>query len=83
MTTSAARANKRVLVAAAKNGRAIVCDVDATKFILAYPRGAYTAARTVEQTKIFDYEAHLQRLGAFCCPLPRGNCISVYLIHCT
>lgn len=64
---SSARANKSLLVAAAKNSRAIACDVDATKFILAYPRGAYTAARTVEQIKIFDYEAHIKRLGAYVC----------------
>jgi thiol oxidase len=72
MSTAAAalRANTQLLVAAAKNGRAIACDVDATKFILAYPRGAYTGARTVEQTKIFDYEGHIARLGA---------CIFVYL----
>ncbi|KAF1320216.1 Thioredoxin-like protein, partial [Globisporangium splendens] len=59
---AALRANTRLLVAAAKNGRAIACDVDATKFILVYPRGAYTAARTVEQTKIFDYDGHIKRL---------------------
>uniref|UniRef100_M4BH77 Uncharacterized protein n=1 Tax=Hyaloperonospora arabidopsidis (strain Emoy2) TaxID=559515 RepID=M4BH77_HYAAE len=55
-------AQKKLLVTAAKNGLAIPCDVDATAFILAYPRGAYTAARTVHQTRIFDYEAHIRRL---------------------
>ncbi|RLN70963.1 hypothetical protein BBJ28_00019829 [Nothophytophthora sp. Chile5] len=56
------RAEKTLSVAAAKNGCAIACDSDATSFLLAHPRGAYTAARTVHQTKVFDYEAHIQRL---------------------
>ncbi|OWZ17934.1 Thioredoxin [Phytophthora megakarya] len=56
------QAEKKLIVAAAKNGLAIPCDVDATSFLLSHPRGAYTAARTVEQTKIFDYEAHVRRL---------------------
>ncbi|KAF4319517.1 hypothetical protein BBO99_00000777 [Phytophthora kernoviae] len=56
------RAEKMLLVAAAKNGSAIPCDCDATAFLLVHPRGAYTAARTVQQTKIFDYEAHIRRL---------------------
>ncbi|TYZ67665.1 hypothetical protein PybrP1_005809 [[Pythium] brassicae (nom. inval.)] len=56
------RADARLLVTAARNGRALACDVDATAFILAHPRGAYTAARTVAQTRIFDYDAHVQRL---------------------
>lgn len=63
MGSVALRANKKLLVAAAKNGRAIACDVDATKFILTHPRGAYTGARTVDQTKIFDYDGHIKRLG--------------------
>lgn len=58
----AARRSEKLVVAAAKNGLAIACDTDATSFILAHPRGAYTAARTVQQTKIFDYEAHIRRL---------------------
>lgn len=62
-TAAAARAAAQLLVAAAKNGRALACDVDSTAFILAHPRGAYTGARTVEQTRIFDYDAHVQRLG--------------------
>ncbi|TMW68559.1 hypothetical protein Poli38472_006027 [Pythium oligandrum] len=56
------RVGKTLLVAAAKNGQAIHCDVDATKFLLSYPRGAYTGARTVQQTKIFDYDGHIKRL---------------------
>ncbi|GLE08667.1 hypothetical protein PINS_up019982 [Pythium insidiosum] len=56
------RLPKALLVAAAKNGRAIPCEVDATKFLLSYPSGAYTAARTVQQTKVFDYEGHIKRL---------------------
>ncbi|KAJ0397915.1 hypothetical protein ATCC90586_009714 [Pythium insidiosum] len=56
------RLSKALLVAAAKNGRAIPCEVDATKFLLSYPSGAYTAARTVQQTKVFDYEGHIKRL---------------------
>eukprot|EP00644_Phytophthora_capsici_P016339 jgi/Phyca11/508362/fgenesh2_kg.PHYCAscaffold_34_\ len=59
---AARRAEKKLLVAAAKNGLVIPCDLDATTFLLAHPRGAYTAARTVQQTKIFDYEAHIHRL---------------------
>ncbi|KAE9024891.1 hypothetical protein PF011_g3302 [Phytophthora fragariae] len=59
---AARQAEKKLLVAAAKNGLAIPCDSDATAFLLAHPRGAYTAARTVQQTKIFDYEAHIRRL---------------------
>ncbi|KAG6618881.1 thioredoxin-like protein [Phytophthora cinnamomi] len=59
---AALQAEKKLLVAAAKNGLAIPCDSDATAFLLAHPRGAYTAARTVHQTKIFDYEAHIRRL---------------------
>ncbi|KAG2768123.1 hypothetical protein JG687_00008347 [Phytophthora cactorum] len=59
---AARQAEKKLLVAAAKNGLVIPCDLDATAFLLAHPRGAYTAARTVLQTKIFDYEAHIRRL---------------------
>ncbi|ETI38329.1 hypothetical protein L914_15341 [Phytophthora nicotianae] len=59
---AARQAEKKLLVAAAKNGLAIPCDLDATAFLLAHPRGAYTAARTVLQTKIFDYDAHIRRL---------------------
>jgi hypothetical protein len=63
-TAAALRAaHKALVVAAAKNGRAIPCDVDTTAFLLANPRGAYTSARTVEQTRVFDYEGHLKRLG--------------------
>ncbi|KAI9911297.1 hypothetical protein PsorP6_009053 [Peronosclerospora sorghi] len=57
-----ANEEKKLLVAAAKNGLAIPCNVDATEFLLAHPRGAYTAARTVQKTKIFDYDAHIRRL---------------------
>lgn len=53
----------RLVVAAARNGSAIACDVDGTKFLLSHPRGAYTGARTVGQTRIFDYEGHVRRLG--------------------
>ncbi|KAK1947789.1 hypothetical protein P3T76_000079 [Phytophthora citrophthora] len=60
---AACQVEKKLLVAAAKNGLVIPCDVEATAFLLAHPRGAYTAARTVQQTKIFDYEAHIRRLG--------------------
>ncbi|CAH0493160.1 unnamed protein product [Peronospora farinosa] len=59
---AARQVEKKLVVAAAKNGLAIPCDSDATAFLLAHPRGAYTAARTVQQTKIFDYEAHICRL---------------------
>ncbi|KAG7392622.1 hypothetical protein PHYPSEUDO_015010 [Phytophthora pseudosyringae] len=59
---AARQVEKKLLVAAAKNGVAIPCDSDATTFLLAHPRGAYTAARTVQQTKIFDFEAHVRRL---------------------
>ncbi|KAL3666730.1 hypothetical protein V7S43_008353 [Phytophthora oleae] len=59
---AARQVEKKLLVAAAKNGLVIPCDSDATAFLLAHPRGAYTAARTVQQTKIFDYEAHIRRL---------------------
>ncbi|KAH7479635.1 hypothetical protein PRIC1_008825 [Phytophthora ramorum] len=59
---AARQAEKKLLVAAAKNGLVIPCDSDATSFLLTHPRGAYTAARTVQQTKIFDYEAHIRRL---------------------
>ncbi|DAZ99437.1 TPA: hypothetical protein N0F65_004070 [Lagenidium giganteum] len=52
----------RALYAAAKNGAAMPCAIDAGKFIVTYPRGAYTAARTVEQTKVFDYHGHIKRL---------------------
>ncbi|CAI5708671.1 unnamed protein product [Peronospora farinosa] len=62
---AARQVEKKLVVAAAKNGLAIPCDSDATAFLLAHPRGAYTAARTVQQTKIFDYEAHICRLGLF------------------
>lgn len=53
---------EKLLVTAAKNGLAIPCTSDATTFLLARPRGAYTAARTVLQTRIFDYETHIRRL---------------------
>ncbi|CEG48597.1 thioredoxin-like protein [Plasmopara halstedii] len=56
------RQAEKLLVAAAKNGIAIPCTSDATTFLLTHPRGAYTAARTVSQTRIFDYEAHIRRL---------------------
>lgn len=60
-TTEAAARVARV--AAAHNGRAIACEADATAFLLTRPRGAYTAARTVNRTCVFDYEGHLKRLG--------------------
>ncbi|CAH0473340.1 unnamed protein product [Peronospora belbahrii] len=59
---AARRIEKKLMVAAAKNGLAIPCDSDATAFLLAHPRGAYTAARTVQQTRIFDYDSHIRRL---------------------
>jgi branched-subunit amino acid aminotransferase/4-amino-4-deoxychorismate lyase len=64
MAAASLRASRPLLVAAAKNGRMIPCDVDATKFLLSLPRGAYTGARTVQQTRVFDYEGHMKRLGA-------------------
>ncbi|TDH70665.1 uncharacterized protein CCR75_006422 [Bremia lactucae] len=54
--------SEKLLVAAAKNGLPIPCTLNATAFLLSHPRGAYTAARTVQQTKIFDYEGHIRRL---------------------
>lgn len=68
-------AAKVVRVAAAHNGRAIACDADATAFLLARPRGAYTAARTVNRSHVFDYEGHLKRLGT-------SPCGRYGLIHC-
>nr|CCA14184.1 thioredoxinlike protein putative [Albugo laibachii Nc14] len=53
-----------ILSAAAKNGVAVPCvNMNATQFILSYPRGAYTSARTVQRYKIFDYDHHIRRLA--------------------
>eukprot|EP00002_Diphylleia_rotans_P023910 TRINITY_DN4712_c0_g1_i2.p1 TRINITY_DN4712_c0_g1~~TRINITY_DN4712_c0_g1_i2.p1 ORF type:complete len:320 (-),score=76.02 TRINITY_DN4712_c0_g1_i2:571-1530(-) len=45
------------------NGIVKLSDLTAKAFLTKCPRGAYTTARTVDQTRIFEFEAHIQRLA--------------------
>jgi len=47
-----------------KNGVPLDCDFDAKNFLLKYPRGAYTTARTVNRHSVFEFETHVARTAS-------------------
>ena len=47
----------------AKEGLALPCDFDSKAFLTRFPRGAYSTARTVGQSSVFEWQTHVQRLA--------------------
>eukprot|EP00124_Ichthyophonus_hoferi_P001924 Ihof_evm9s115 gene=Ihof_evmTU9s115 len=55
---------KDQLVVVLKNaGEVVDCNQLGNDFLLSSPRGAYTAARTVNGNRVFDYDFHVKRLS--------------------
>jgi thiol oxidase len=46
-----------------KNGERVPCTMNAKEVVLALPRGAYTTARTVNVTSVFEFDTHVTRLA--------------------
>jgi branched-subunit amino acid aminotransferase/4-amino-4-deoxychorismate lyase len=58
-----------------KNGNKVLYDLDSNVFISEFPRGAYTSARTVGTTSIFQFPEHVTRLNNSCKEMMKGHSI--------
>lgn len=59
----------------ARNGRASLCDTPAEPWLLASPRGAYTTARTVGGSSVFELTHHVDRLARSVQLMMEADCL--------